>query len=387
MKKLLVVVLMAFMALGVAALTACGSDDPAPTPTPTPAPTPAPTPEPSPEPTPEPDPEPEPAEVELINFPTGIAYSMRLDTFMQNIDRNAFGQDGVFVSPYLNPAGGPEFDIVESPAGRPGIRISNRSENWHAVDLDTTLIGWDIANHDYMVTFVGRIPWGGTAQIGGADSPWSAFVAQEVDGLFVIRHVFTAADNLGDRGWMRFQTAGDSSTANLHIYDIIVQRYVPGAMDVVYSLATDPAVQLLDRGAFGPSILDTPFLTTAGSPEFDFAQSTQNDGHAIRMTSRSENWHAVDLNLGALGLNLEDNTYTLTVHGEIPFGGTAVLGGADSPWSTFVSADVDGEYVLTMEINQEVFEGSGERNQLRIQTGGDSSTANLIIHAIEVVRN
>jgi hypothetical protein len=206
--------------------------------------------------------------------------------------------------------------------------------------------------------------------------------------MFVVQHVFEAGQdpNLGERGWIRFGTAGGSQNADLIVYDISVVRYIPGARDVVYSLATDPLVQTLPADSFGTSILASPFLTSAGSPEYDFTPS-RFGGNAIRMTNRSENWHATDLILPFLGMDFANYTYTLTVSGRIPWGGDAQLGGADSPWSGFVGMDGVEEFTLVLEIDEDVFVGTGERRWLRMQTRGGSQNADLIIDAIEVVRN
>jgi len=391
MRKYLVGALALLMVLALATFAACGRDDeddtPPATEAPTVAPTEAPTEAPAPPPTEapeEPEPyEPEAPEVELINFPAGIAYSMNLDTLFQQNGAGAWGTAIYDLTPYLNNAGEPAIEIVPNPlhltddgAQYTAIHLANRERGWDAVDLDTNFINWDIENYAYLVTFRGYIPFGGTAQINGADSPHSGFASVETDGLFTLRHVFHPGEfDLGERGWMRFTAA---SGPDLIIYDILVERYVPGMLDVVWSLETDAAFQALSVGAWGGSIFSTPFLTAAGGPDFEVVAGPY--GNAISIENRGDSWNGFDIIASLFNLD----AFTVTVTGRMePWGSDFQIGSGNGPWTTltFETNPDDGTFTAVHSIDGNLIEDHGVRGRLRMQGTVD---ARIIIYSIVV---
>jgi len=388
--KFLIMILALVMVLAIA--VACGNDD---TPAATPTPTPAATPEPEVD-----DPgvdtevavETEVEEVPAITpilRPAGLVYSLETDAWVQQADVGAVGASAVLSYPgnaYLTQAGSPTWNAVEGGANDTiAVRLTNRSENWYALDIQASDFDWDVANNEYLLTVRGNLQWGGTALIQGADSPWATLAEYETDddGDFVLSLVVNSEimADAGSRGWLRVAA---NNTNNLTIYSITVTRYIPRAEGVVYSLSTDPFVQALADGVVGGGIvLATPNLSSAGSPTYGIVEGPY--GNAIRLTNRGENWYALDIITGTLDWNPEANNYLLTVTGHLQWGGNAIIGGADSPWASLseVEADDEGYFTVSLPINADTLEEAGSRQWFRIQS---NNTNQLTVNEITIAR-
>ncbi|MCL1988982.1 MAG: hypothetical protein FWG64_13580 [Firmicutes bacterium] len=405
--KFVFVSVILMLTLSLALFAACGDDAPADPPATevvqeveAPAPEPEPEPEPEVEPEPEPEPEPEEDEPVLVEFPPGAVYSLFMDVNVQALDTGTMGASNVLATPYLMEAGSPSFTIVEGLGGNNAIQLTNREENWHALDLSREHFDWDPANNEYLLTVRGNLPFGAgsTVIIGGPDSPWGWFANTEADenGDFIVSVVVSdetmSAMEGGagqfDRGF-RIQT---NDTQNMIIYSINLDRYIPRDENVIYSLSTDPLVQFLADGVFGAgNVLATPVLMQAGDPSWSIVENP-NGGNAIQLTNRGENWHALDINRQNIldfDMDTANNEYLLTVTGTIFFGGTAIVGGPDSPWGWFGNQEIgqDEDFEITVTLSDAAFEDTGSPEQFvrgfRIQT---DNTNNLTVYDIVITR-
>lgn len=379
MRKTKFFIIIAALVLALTLFAACGGgndepedDGPAPEIVTPGEPDPAPTPEPQDD--PEDDPEDEPEEVALgpIARPAGVVYSFDTDAQFLAAPDGARGGFDDTIGPdaiYLQQAGGPTWNIFEGPDERNAIRLTDRENTWDSMDIQTPNFDWNLSANSYLLTVRGYIIGGGTAQLNGADSPHANFAQVETDGPFVITLILDAetVEGLGERQWVRVQTGGLES---FEIHDVTVTLYIPRAENVVYSLSTDPLVQLLDVGTRGAdTVLATSALVAAGDdPRREIVEGPY--GNAILQVGRNYDWNAIDLALPNLNLDLANNTYRLTVIGHIAGGGQGRIGGADSPWSQFEAADTDGDgnFTVSVIIDAALAESAGERNWLRLQT-------------------
>lgn len=344
----------------------------------------------------EPDPvEPDPVEpeepagpvfAEILRAP-GLIYSLETDGFVQSVAVNTMGVDNVIgASVYLEQAGSPSWTVVEGGANDTNaIRLTNREQEWYAVDIQADNFNWDIANNQYLLTVRGNIQGGGEARINGADGPWEtlAYVDADGDGDFTVSLVIDAGvvAAAGSRGWFRVQS---DNTSTLTIYEIRVVRYIPRPEGVVYSLSTDGFVQSLAPNTMGGGlVLATPNLSTAGAPTYTAVEGPY--GMAVRLTNREENWHAVDIITGPLDWDPDNNTYLVTVTGHLQGGGTAIIGGADGPWDQLSTeeVDADGYFVVSLEVTADTLVAAGSRQWFRIQS---NCTSPLTVNEITIVR-
>jgi len=402
MKKLIFAILALVL---VFAFVACSCEDDPVTPTPaTPAPPTAelpPTDEPS-TPTDEPT---TPTEVdpviEPIARPAGLIYSFATDAGLQSLDVGRRGGGDILEdSPYIINAGSPTFNIIETPSGGKGIRVTDREETWHAFDINTAEFDWDLDNNEYIMTVTGSVPGGGTARIGGADSPWGTFVEVETDaeGNFFMTLVLDTemVESAGSRSWFRIAAAADADDmGNYEVHDISVARYIARPAGVVYSLSTDGLIQSMAVGTssdrdINDTVLTSPSLTNAGDPRFGIVEGPH--GNAIEVRNRMESWHAVDFIIDSVPIDIANNNYTLTVTGKVDGADVFQIGGADSPWAGLSRADTDADGNFTVSLtltSEDDIDAAGSRRWFRLaaveSTHGDHN--HYVINEITLRRN
>jgi hypothetical protein len=112
------------------------------------------------------------------NIPAGAIYSLAGDEGFQGIPMGTGPGDGNAVlqpTGHLIQSGGPHFTIIPNPLSMGGnaFRVSNRSENWHAIDLMRA--DWDMntAANSYRIVIRGSAVPGTTMVLGATTSPWS----------------------------------------------------------------------------------------------------------------------------------------------------------------------------------------------------------------------
>jgi hypothetical protein len=156
-------------------------------------------------------------------------------------------------------------------------------------------------------------------------------------------------------------------------------------VSIVYSLAHDTHIQSLPTGTTGhyEIFYYTPFLMNSGLPTFTIVPSPFG-GNAIHISNRFFNYNSFDLVTSEM--NLSENSYTLTVTGNIHGGGVARIAGADNPWTIFTYTETSGIFTLQLEITPEILREAGFRQHLRILTWY-GNTNDLTIYAITIVAN
>ena len=177
---------------------------------------------------------------------------------------------------------------------------------------------------------------------------------------------------------------------------------IPHPAGMVYSMATDGWLQHLAQGErnymtiFGgenrQAYAGTPYIVNAGNQHSFLIVEAPDGSNAIRVSGRGYSWNSIDLR-GAdhdtgeavMDWDLANNTYLLTVTGNIEGDGDAHIGGSDSPWTTFVTAptDADGNFEVSLVIDADIFEAAGERGWFRLNT---TCTSPYTIYTITVAR-
>jgi hypothetical protein len=195
-----------------------------PTATPTAAPTTAPTATPTAAPTAAPTATPTAAATAAPTAAPSILYSFLIDPLMQNhpVGFTGFYQS-VLASEFLTQAGNPTWSIVENPLGGVALHMTNRTENWHALDIVANRFMWMPALSDYKITIIGKMSEQGTIRIGGADDPWASIFSTETaaDGSFELSGVINAETYAmtGSRNWFRIQS---ECMSDITFYEILI---------------------------------------------------------------------------------------------------------------------------------------------------------------------
>jgi hypothetical protein len=191
-------------------------------------------------------------------------------------------------------------------------------------------------------------------------------------------------DTNGDAEIVTNGYSSDTVTENTgNTENTAVQAHVR-ADDVVYSLLEDEEIQSLAIGTSGGSeeVLVTPFLVGAGDPTFNITENPLG-GNALKLTFREQTWHAVDIVTPEIGLNLSENSYKLTVRGNIARGGDVTVSDADTYATIFTHASAAGNFVLTGILTEMSLANAGERGYLRL---GVNNTGEMEIYEIEFAR-
>lgn len=382
MKKYLLLTLALIFTMAFFAACACDEpDDPTP---PVIVETPDPTPEPEVD---EPD-EPEVPEIEPIPVPPAVLWSLSTDMYIQALEVGARNDEVYDASPVVTDAGDPGLVIEEGPAGN-AITVRNRENNWYAIDVVTGEIDWDFANNTYIVVVHGVLSEAANFIIGGGDSPWEwlasgAFEGGAVDyagNNFTVALILESEDCLlaagvgeDDRTHLRLNT---DCLVDFTINDIIISLHTSSAWpredNVLYSLSTDPNVQLLNVGDFQTHgydmVLATPNLTAAGDPRLDIVEGPY--GNALSVRNRENSWYGIDVVTDLLPLDFDANSYTITVRGTVENPrGEFIVQGADSPWEWLATEYIDeedGSFEVSLVLaSREDLEVAGNRQWIRM---------------------
>jgi len=325
------------------------------------------------------------------NGPQGLVWSLSRDAAVQNLAQDDMGTGEALLgdTEFLQASGTPVLSVVPSPFGGNGLEVSFRVENSFALDIYTSALNMNLANHSYKIVVYGSVEDadGTEVIISGADAPQNWFIqgAPNEDGSFVLSGIFSqAAVDATSGGWQQFERCIRIQTNNLTnftVYEIIILE-VP--VNHVWSLAFDPDVQAQNIGS-------SPFLQAAGSPVLSIIESPYG-GNGISVSSRAESGFALDIVTPSLGLDVDRNDYMITISGSIS-GGTdtqIILGGADNPWNWFLNTvpNADGSFTLEGIISRQAWEatsgGSGQFAQgMRIQT---NNTVDFNVYEISIVR-
>jgi len=351
------------------------------------------------------DEEPVPAP-QALELPPGVVYSLSTDGYFQAMEVGTSGSDErVLTTEYLMGAGTPTFSVIENPLGTGNaLRLTNRDQTWHAVDIVTSAMNLDTSANSYLLTIRGSISQAGNVNVGGGDSPYATLFSQAAQiGEFTLTGTVTASTiaNAGERGHFRVSV---NNLRDLEIHEITLERIdlvVPFAVperaaNVVYSLRTDAYIQGRTPGdsGLGAAILGgSQYLTDAGNPIFTVVSHPSGDAsRALRVSNRAEDWHTLDINVAAMGLNLAGGNYTIRASGRIenpPAGSTADFMGTGDPWGRFGAVEVGADGAFTVEgvINAASMAENGSTDRVRLAASNEAGEAVFYVYELEVIRN
>ena len=169
-----------------------------------------------------------------------LVWSFANDTAIQALAVGHSGPGGGFnhVSPAMLVSGSPFITVVNHPTveNQIGLELSQRAENWHALDFIFPEIGV-VQGGAYRFIASGRIaagvgPGNRTLQWNQTDAPWSAISGSQVQipgtgttwelDVTLNRYQINTALNAGQRG-LRIQT-GNAPTVTLTVDDVFVYQ-------------------------------------------------------------------------------------------------------------------------------------------------------------------
>jgi hypothetical protein len=162
-------------------------------------------------------------------------YSLRSDEYIQSRVPGDTGNGAAILSgtPYLVDSGSPIFTIVAHPSGDSSraLRVSNRSADWHTLDIVVENMGLNLGANTYTIRASGRIenpPEGATADLMGTASPWGRFGTVDVsgDGSFAVSGVISAASMAehGSTDRVRVAASEEAGTSVFYVYELEITR-------------------------------------------------------------------------------------------------------------------------------------------------------------------
>ena len=264
---------------------------------------------------------------EVPEEPT-VLLSLRehLDAFEHGVGAGAIDFTPI---PHLQGAGPATFTVVDVD-GVNELHVTNRTADWHAVDIMRAgLQAGDV------ITVEGRTFDAATVAIDGGAAPHPWWISQNVaaNTTFTLNATLTA-DDMESSGLaqMRIRTRG------LHDFvltDVSIVRpagggdngggYEPGPIEpveetLVWSFGQDSAWQNLDAGftAMGPAMEGRcPSVLVSGDPRVTLIPHPENEGQlSVELTQRAENWHALDFMFPHIGVEL-GGAYRFVAYGRM----------------------------------------------------------------------
>ncbi|MCL2202998.1 MAG: hypothetical protein FWB88_03550 [Defluviitaleaceae bacterium] len=334
-------------------------------------------------------------DITITRVPHNHVFSLVRDIGLQNTPPGTMGTGSDIMGgagsgpvPFLQSAGDPMYQVVETPLGHNGILITFRSENWHALDISTEHIPFDFENNAYYIVVYGSGNPGSWVNVSGGDAGWNWLHNSTVgdDGRWVVHGVISMdtmeGTDTGHEQFMRVFRIQHEGHHDYTVYDINIVR-IPIPTATIYRLAHDENVQALSAGAMDTAGnlmgYDTlsPYLMSAGSDWMMEVIDAPTGNIGFGASFRDESWHAIDLRAPHpdVGLmNIGTNDYFITVIGSTGTPDvTVLLGGADSPWNWIVSTSpmADGFFILQAIIPADTdLAMSNFERAIRIQTSG-----------------
>ncbi len=228
------------------------------------------------------------------------------------------------------------------------LYVSKRTNNWDAADFNFSDIGMENGK-SYTITVKGyvdsdaKVLSGAQAYLQTADSYAFLAGADFVAGkTFTLTGKYTVDTSKKDTR-IRVQSNDAGKDVSFYIGDILItgEKAVPASSNTSVSPSTSPAPSTLTEkevyhetfasGAGAAKQSGGASLTQVGGKTFE----GNNDGTALYVSKRSNNWDAADFNFSDTGMK-NGKTYTITVKGfvdsgvSIPSGAQAYLQTADS---------------------------------------------------------
>jgi len=230
-------------------------------------------------------------------------YSLATDSAIQSLEIGITGGGGVLNNTsYLTDSGGPTFTIVAHPETGNSLQVSNRNNDWDALDLVRGALGFEEGN-TYSIAVSGRVvdhTDSTQVQIARTGGTWGPFVqaAPNADGTFSLTMEVDAAvlADAGSANGFRIRTGG---TETFIVDDIVVQEL--GTDDSGdqgpdldgYSLHWSLASWLESSGYVSGNTIgwtsETDSVRNAGS------DLIVQDNDAVLITTRDAQWNGMEV--------------------------------------------------------------------------------------------
>ncbi|MCL2355631.1 MAG: copper amine oxidase N-terminal domain-containing protein [Defluviitaleaceae bacterium] len=149
-----------------------------------------------------------------------VVFQLATDPSVQVQPAGAIEHSVLEDSPYLHPAGNPEFELVDNPHGNGhAIRVTNSRQNHYTTDIHFTKDGFNLSSGQYTIRVRANAEAG--FWISHTDSPWSVLAGADAMGEYMeLTHTFTVGGlGSGNRG-LRIA----SNSPEYTIYEIVIAR-------------------------------------------------------------------------------------------------------------------------------------------------------------------
>ncbi len=257
------------------------------------------------------------------------------------------------------------------------LYVSNRKNNWDAADFSYEKIGLKNGK-TYSITIIGYVDEGVTVPAGG--QAWMQPVSSSQYGSvlganfiagesFTISGSFTVDTSQHDR--IRVNSSDDGAAVPFYIGEIIIKGEPLSVDDGDESEGPEnPSKNEIYHETFADGIGKASVSGSATLEQVDKVFPGYDDGKALYVSNRSNDWDAADFRISDLGLE-NGETYTITVKGfvdddvEVPSGGQAFLQTVNS-YSWLAGADLLAGSAFTMTGTYTV--GTSEDIAIRVQS-------------------
>ncbi|ABX42474.1 endo-1,4-beta-xylanase [Lachnoclostridium phytofermentans] len=321
------------------------------------------------------------------------------ETNIYKVDWSKFNEGDKISGPMegLGRSGG--ADITVTGSSTKSFYISNRKDNWDALDIQNDLLKLD-RDATYEITVTGHVDsnvdtknasvkLGGVTRKTGEDDGYPEFKKEKLQSgkSFVLTYELKLSDQIPDASrnlWvLRVQTDEPSGSragdlVPFYVDDIVIIQTkastapvaVTGDLMSLYELNADKTLKV------GES-LSSPALKVSGNAKIVVVEGT--DGTvSLQLKDRVNNYDGVDILRDALKINdkFMSGTYTIEVKGHVEDGSDLsksqfVMGMTESPWGELtsrVTPSSDGSFVITYTKAYTGSELTGLGYSYRVQT-------------------
>jgi endo-1,4-beta-xylanase len=270
------------------------------------------------------------------------------------------------------------------------LYIKSRKNNWDGADFKFTDIGL-VNGRTYTITVKGyvdageEIPDGAQAFLQNISSyGWIAGANFEAGKEFTLKGTYTV--DTSEDSALRVQSNDAGKTVPFYIGEIIITGEPSGSDDE--GPGTSFGKNEVYHETFADGIGKAKVSGSAKLEAVDKAFAGYDDGKALYVSNRSNNWDAADFGINDIGL-IDGETYTITVKGfvdddvEVPDGGQAFLQTVDS-YSWLDGADLLPGSAFTL-IGTYTVDTSKDR-AIRVQSNDAAKTVPFYIGDVLVTQ-
>lgn len=277
------------------------------------------------------------------------------------------------------------------------LYVSNRVNNWDAADFSYEKIGLKNGK-TYSITIIGYVDAGVTVPAGGqawmqpvSNSEYGSVLGADfVAGQpFTISGSFTVDTDLHDR--IRINSSNDGASVPYYIGEIIIKGEPLSADDGEepggpgQTLKGDEVYHETFAEGIGKAKVSGGASLTAVDKSF----AGYEDGKALYVSNRSNNWDAADFQFSDLGL-LNGETYTITVTGYIdsdeivPEGANVQLQPVDPQYGWVDGKQMKAGQAFTLRGTYTV--NADQHKRLRVQSNDEGKTVPFYIGDILITQ-